>query len=238
MRPVIRLFSNLIFLLVFFVFLLLSAVNFQLLNQNYLFGIFESGGLYRNLPVLLSASLPNDPNLSAEERGGYATIVGNIPAADFKEITETNLGNFLDFVWGKTDTVTVSVAAKRMGLGKTDISWSPKPDLQKKLAGFMGIGQKIFAVWLVSFAVLIVAYLLLRPSGMFLILYGIFLTFSGLVIEGVAYLLPRTFPAQLEPAQALLKLVFTSVVPQIVLVWIIVGILIIGIGFVRRGKRT
>lgn len=243
MKQVAKIILGLVFSFLFLVFVLLSALNFQLLNKNYLFSVFEKGGIYHQLPVLLAESLPNDPNIPGEEKEGFANLAKSISPGLLEEIIKENVTLSLDFIWGQTDKIAVLIPAKKLGIGATDVRWSPNPQLAGNLNVVNGIGQKLLLAWYLGLAILTGLFVLysrltssrkFASANMLLIINGTLLLVFSLLVEAVAYVLPRTFPANPEPSQALIKFAFGQILPQILIIWIICGILLLLGGIVLR----
>lgn len=248
MRAVSKGLLGLIFSFLFLIFISLSAINFQFLNQSYLFFIFDSQHVYSQLPNLLASSLPNAPNLPREEKEGYTEIIKKLSPEIFEKIIKENLTNSLDFIWGKTNKIVVFVPAQKLGIGKTDFQWNPTPQIYQQIKIANGIGQKIFLSWALVLALLLGCYLLysrltetkkLLSGNSLLIINGSTLVIIGLLLEAAMFFVAKTLPAQMEPSQAVLKFLFSSILPPMVLLWILAGGLLIfgGMIFKRISRK-
>lgn len=242
---------GLAFSALFFVSLILGTLYFQILNSSYLFSVFEKHKVYERLPRLLADSIPNDPNLSFEEKIGYSTILANIPPSLFENIIETNLIGALDYVHGREDDIQISLPTKQLGLGPTDVSWSlsedASPSVQERLKIVHGIAAKILVLLtlaLLGLAALFLFYGRLNEpkkiiEGYVLLLAnGIALLLTSSIFKFFLTHMARDLPEKPEPAQKLLGLLAGSLFSEIVLTWIIVGIIVtaagIGLYAIRR----
>lgn len=243
---------GLVFSLLFFASLILGTLYFQILNPNYLFGVFEKHEVYKKLPYLLATSIPNDPNLSYEEKIGYSAILANIPPSLFKEIIEANLTQALNFAHAREDSIEISFPTKKLGLGPTDARWSlsenANPALREQLKNIHGIASKILVLWFVALSALIALFFLYgrvteskKMIGGYVLLLanGIALLLSSLIVKFFLIQIARDLPNQPEPAQKLLGLLAQSLFSEIIFSWIVIGIIVTlaGIGLHIANKR-
>ena len=230
-----------IFSLLFSFFVILSSLNFPLLNDKFLFYVFEKHNLYERIPKELGASFINDPNLSVEEKLGYTLIVRNIPPNTFEKILKTNITSALKFVHGKSNDMVIYFPAKELRLGPQDLSWSfsqnSPPNTKGTLSLINGIWIKFFILWFVTLLSLIGLFFLYGKASLqklagrrFLIINGSLLYILGALLFVISQILAQTFPTKLEPSKALIKILFLSLIPEIALTWIIFGASLFMIG--------
>lgn len=182
-------------------------------------------------------SIPNDSNLSKEEKLGYRLIISKISPETLEKIIEGSVTNTLKFVHGSTTDIILSFPVKEIGLGPKNISWSlsQNPQARESLNIIHGIGTKIFILWFFVLFLLIGLFFLYGKvtnsykflgGGRLLITNGLFLFTSGLFLNLVLPLASKTFPAQLEPSQALVGILFSSLLPEVGFVWSVLGLII------------
>lgn len=231
-----KFFIGILFSVLLSLFLILTTLYFQILNSNYIFGIFEKHGVYEKIAPSLAVSIPNDPNLSTEERFAYSVILKNTTPNMIKEIIETNLGQVLNYAHGKSDDITLSLPTKNMGIAPDDIRWSlsenPNPQVKQQLNILHGIATKILILWAIVFIFLISLYLLygkitksniLLGGNRLLITNGLWILISGLITKFSLGQMSKNLPPNPEPSQQLLALLASSVFSEIILGWIIIG---------------
>jgi len=80
----------------------LGTLRFEILNSSFIFSSLERNNIYEKIPPEFAKSIPNDPNISKDERGNYAKIVADVPAAQIKNVFERNLSSILNFFDGKS----------------------------------------------------------------------------------------------------------------------------------------
>jgi len=241
-----------IFSLLFSFFVILSSLNFPLLNDKFLFYVFEKHNLYERIPKELGASFINDPNLSVEEKLGYTLIIRNIPPNTFEKILKTNITSALKFVHGKSSDMVIYFPAKELRLGPQDLSWSfsqnSPPNTKGTLSLINGIWTKLFTLWFVTLLSLIGLFFLYGKASLqklagrrLLIINGTILYILGALLFVIPQLLAQTMPSKLEPSQALIKILFSTLIPEIALTWLISGVVVFMIGFsillIERRKK-
>lgn len=138
MKFLAKLLIQFLFEFIFFLSLLTSTFYFQLLQKTFLFQAFEEHHLYEELPIALSQSIPNDPNLSEEEKIAFTLILKEVSPELVKQVIEENLSQVLDFIHGKSSDLMFTIPLKELGIQTAeDIQWSLKedaaPDLQEKI---------------------------------------------------------------------------------------------------------
>lgn len=246
MRAFARVLLGVVFSINFLVFVFLSSINFQFLNKSYLFYVFDSTNIYAQILDLAQNSLPNDPKLPLQERVAYTSIAKKFSPQILEKTIKDNLVNCLDFIWGKTDKINIFLPAKDLGLGRVDIHWSPNSDIYKSLKGVNGLGRTLIFAWLFALltliALFIFVYLLTEKRrlvgvGSLLTINGVLFILVGSILEGGMFFVVKTLPISLEPAQALLKLSFSTILPQLVLLWIVWGFIVVCVGILLRRAK-
>ncbi|MBI4097437.1 MAG: hypothetical protein HY426_00170 [Candidatus Levybacteria bacterium] len=240
MRKIKKIIIGLIFSLVFFLFVITTSVNFQLLNSSYLFSVFERHQIYNELPKILSDSLLNDPKLSAEEKLGLSMIFKNIPPAVVQSITQQNLTQVQSFIDGKSKDIVIFIPTKSLGLAPSDQTWSlsqnAPPQLKSQLQVLNGLKTKIIIFWILLLTALIIlffVYLKLASNGKIsggkylLILNGSVLAGLGITAKVLLLAIEQGPKNAREPSQAILALLASSLFSEIVYLWIIIGLILI-----------
>lgn len=231
-----RALSGVLFLLLLILCIILGTFRFELLNTSFLFSSFERHGVYKELPLALANSLPNDPNLVKEEKLGF-TQIANIVSPDLsKRIIENNITPILDFVNGTAEDIKIFIPAKEFGLGSKDMTWSLSQlpgSSASAFAGLHGLGQRILIIFLIILALLIGLFIWIKNKNLLLI-SGVAVIFLGGISRLFFFFLEKTLPAKLEPAQALLKLLASSLFADIAISWMIIGIVLIIGGIIYK----
>jgi len=247
MKIVGRILIGILFFLLFLVFVILTTAYFELLNASFVLSSFERNHAYEKVPVALANSLPNDPNLSEEERMGYADIAESIPPHVVKLAIETNLVPILDYVHGKSKDVIIVLPAKELklpGVGE-DIRLSlvntNSPETEKRAEIVYGIGNKILLAWagvflllfglLFLYGRLLVPKKLLGGSAVLFVSGGVVLIVS-LVGKFFFIQMARDLAKGPEPSQALLSILASSLLPDIATTWLLMGGVAFSLGFV------
>lgn len=234
-------------------FLILTTIYFQLLNDNYLFGVFEKYSVYEKIAPAISKTIPNDPNLSDEERFTYSTILKNSSPNIIKEAIETNLTQILNFIHGKSNDVIISLPIKEMGLSPTDIKWSLSQNSTQELKNQMnivhGIALKILILWIIVFMLLISLYLLygkiakaniLLGGNRLLITNGLWILITGSISKFSINQMVQNLPANAQPSQQIIVILASSLFSEIISGWSVIGffLLISGIIIFVIDKKT
>ncbi len=239
MKGFVKVICIVLFALVFLLTLIAATLRFEVLSSSFVFGSFQRNGVYEKLPGQFAKALPNDPNLGREEGAEIGQSVSSITPAAAKIVIEKNLSNVLGFLNGKEKDINISVSPADLGMtqGMT-LSWSTK-DSPKEQTGFInlffGIGNKLLITFIVLLGLL---FLLYKVVGKITFLISGILSAS---LGGAGWLflhvLATNTPAK-EPSQVLLLLLSSSVLSDIVLSWIFIGILLIAVWiFLRKTRR-
>lgn len=224
---------------------LLSFLQFQLLNQDYLFKLFDKYELYSKAPQVLVESLSNDPNLTPSERKEYQKAIQKVAPAELKKITKDILGDTLSYLNGKSDKIQINFSAKVLGIKGKDINISVLdiPGLSDQLKFLQSFSQSLFiqlVVVLFVMSVLLIGYGQLTipkrwVGSMLLISNGAGLMFVSCVLALATWVLARSMPTtELEPSQALIKLLLPTVILDILKLWVLIGLLVLIIGIVAH----
>lgn len=244
MRLLGKISIGIIFTLLFLFFNLLGTIRFELLNSTFLFGSFQRNNVYATLPQVLAQSLPNDPNVPKAERGDYANIAKSIKPDTVKKIIETNFLQVLNYINGESDDIKISVSPKEIGIpGGASITWSLS-QMQSKESGSKldiakGIGNKILLSWSVVLSLLIGLFFLFgrltKPKSLLggktlLVIEGVIIIVIGIAARLFSLVMEKSMPQTLEPSQALIKLLASSLFPDIAVTWVICGVLVIILG--------
>lgn len=237
MKFLAKLLIRLLFSFVFTVGLLTSTLNFQVLQKTFLFQTFEEHHLYEELPIVLSQSIPNDPNLSEEEKIGFTLILKEVSPELVKQVIEENLSQVLDFIHGKSLDLVFNFPLQELGIqGMEDSEWSLKkdatPELQQKTQMLHGSSKIIlYMLWGSAFLLLILTLLygllakpkvltglasLFLPIGVSTVLLG----WGGQIFIQQT---PHMVSTDREPAEKLVDLLFSSLLPEIFSLWLVIG---------------
>lgn len=235
-----RVLSSIIFVPLLLVFLILTSVTFQLLNDSYLFPAFERNDVYEKVPKILAESIPNDPNIPEEERDVYAKVVGSIKPEQSKKLLDGVLVPILDFVHGRNRDIEISLFADELGFpGGGNIRWSlsesPPSDIFLKIQMLYGVWNKLLLGWVLL--LLILGGLTFVGGRMVLLVGGGLAVLVGLSLRVFLFVLEKGMPAGGEPSQRLLSFLASTLLPEVVIVWLGIGVVVILIwGFFRRQK--
>lgn len=232
-----------LFSLLFLIFVVLSSLNFLILNDKYLFYVFEKHNLYERIPKELAPTFINDPNLSREERLGYSLIFKNIPSQTVERIIKTNFTNVLSFIHGKNSDIVIYFPAKELKLGPHDINWSyldnAPQNAKNSLSIIKGAWIKLFFLWIVILLFLVGLFLLYGKVALnklagrrLLVINGSILYILGSLFYVIPQTIAQTFPVRLEPSQAIIKILFSTLIPEMALIWIISGIVLFIVGLI------
>lgn len=229
--------AGILFVFVFLLFLIVGTVRFELLNSWFVFSSLERNGVYERLPSELAKALPNDPQLNDEEKEAYAKIVAVIPPEKLQSLFEKNVSSVLNYLNGGSKDITISLSLSDVGipLGE-DITWSlsktPPQDFRDRMAVVYGIGNMLFMVWVVLIALLLLLY---RAVGKrILLITGIFIVLLGGVGRLFLWIVSSNTHISPEPSQVFLALLSISILPDIAISWLFVGILLVmGYGIIR-----
>lgn len=222
------------FTLVFLLALIVGTLRLEVLNSRFVFGSFERNGVYEKLPGQFSESLLNDPNLEEEEKMGYSEIASSISPQTAKRIIEANLGNVIDFLNGKSKDINIFISAKDISILQTDVRWSPKDAPgSNSLVIFSGLGNKLLIAFVILLAILAFLYKLAGRTGF--LSAGILAVGLGAIGRLYLFVISANTPAG-EPSQVLLLLLSSSVLADITLSWIVVGIIMVTIWLIFKTK--
>lgn len=216
--------------------LFLTTLYFQILNEKYLFKVFEKHDVYAKIAPSLANSLKNDPNLSSEEKFGYEYILKNADRNLTKTTVEDNISQLLAFFHGKSSNFIISVPLSSMGLSPNDFTWSLKEnapaDLKAQVQGFYGVANKILFIWFLVFVLTISIYLIYgKFSGgniflggsILLITNGAWVLISGLLSYFFLRQMINNISPNPEPTQIFLSLLSSSLFLEITYSWIVIG---------------
>lgn len=239
-----KLITGMLFTNSFFSFILISTVYFQILNSNYLFYVFEKHQVYEKIPSLLTESLPNDPNLSTQEKLGYSQLAQNIPPSIVENIIRKNLLQILSYIHGRSEDIIISFPTKSLGLAPTDTAWSltknAPVELSTQLHQIHGLGEKLRMAWIVSIILLVTMFLTYGKvtkskwliSGKILISSGSVLLILSLILKFFLIQLSVNLANAPEPSQKILGLFAESLFSEIVFGWMIIGSIVAIVGSV------
>lgn len=240
--------SVIVFFFVFFsiVLLLLTTIRFQILNSSFLFSNFQKHGVYQDMPQMLAESLSNDPNMEKADRASYADMAKGVKPEDIQKLIESNLTHVFDFIYGKSTDVTFMFPVALGTAQEQDINFSlsQNPEMEKRLATFSGVGNSLTIVWVVLIFILgglfalygrVVgawwkARRLLAYSGFSILLLGVLAKIESITI-GKELLKGK------EPSQKILGLLVNSLLPDVTITWIIIGVALVIIWFILRMSK-
>lgn len=237
MKIAARGFIGTLFALLVTVFILLITIRFEILNKSFLFGVFEKHNVYGQLPNLLVTSLPNDPNLTDEERLGYTEFAKNISPQVIKPLIEDNFGQVIDFLNGDSKDIVISFALNGVGFENVgSIRWSisqiPDKNTQEQIRSLNGIGNTLIIAWVTVFIVLVALFFLYGRlttpkswiGGKTLLLSSGVSIFTMSVFTKIALIfIGKGLVEGKEPAQKLLALLSTSLFSEITITWLMIG---------------
>lgn len=243
MRKFQKIIIGFFFSLFFLIFVVLSSLNFFILNDKYLFYVFGKHNLYERVPKELAPAFINDPNLSREERLGYSLIIRNISPQTVEKIIKTNFTNVLSFVHGKNSDILIYFPAKELKLGPQDINWSysenTSPNTNGSVSNIKGIWIKLFFLWIVILLFLVGLFLLYGKVALdklagrrLLVINGTILYIFSSFLFVAPQILAQTFPDRLEPSQVIIKILFSTLIPEVAFTWIILGIVVFIAGLI------
>lgn len=231
-----------IFTLLFLNVVIFVTLYFKLLDQTYLFKSFERNSVYQKIPGVLAKTLPNDPNLSFEEKFTISAIAPNIPSSFVKDAVEKNTLQILDFIHGRTNDIVITFPSFDKNLAGKNTQWSLSKnapvDFRMSVEMLHGAGSKLFAAiifeTLVLFA-LIIAYG--RTDGRLfgsapLFYGGGILLFLSVFLKFFIPDLAGNLSKGPEPSQAILGLVVSSLLPDIINLWLVISVFVILFGIV------
>jgi hypothetical protein len=236
-----KFFAGLIFSLLFIGFNVFTVLNFQLLNGHYLFNAFERHNLYEELPQLLAQSIPNDPKLSEEEKEGYIQILSSLPPDTVEKIIEDNISSALGFIHGSDNNLTLSLPANDIGIATENITWQPNSEVREIIEVFSGIGTIFLIIWMGLLVLLVLIFYIYKklPQSRvdkLLIINGSVIFLAGILLEIFFFFVVRTFPQNFEPAQALIRSLFSSIFPEIAMLWMLFGLITVFISLLLKRK--
>lgn len=239
MHGFVKVVASFFFLLLFFVFLIIGTLRFEILNQGFVLGSLQRNGVYALLPEKLAKALPNDPNLPREEKGDYAKIVSAISPQKLQKVIEQNLGSVFNFLNGSSQDINISLSGSDLGIsGAGNIKWSLTKNMPKgsldRIQIFSGLGSKLLLA-LIVITVLMFLLLLVADRGVLLVAGVLTLLLGGV---GKIYLSIITANTPMkEPAQVLLVLASSSIFADIALSWLIFGVVLILVWFLLKKKN-
>jgi len=218
----------------FIVLMLLVTARLELLNKSFLFGTFEKHDAYVKLPLLLAVSIPNDPNLSKEEKIGYAEFVKNISPQVIKPLIENNLTQVIDYLNGQSKDIVLSFSLNGVGFqDASGIRWSitqiSDKNLQEKIKAFNGIGNTLIVTMGIVLTILIGLFFL---SGKTILLSGgIYIVATSLISKLFLMTIYKELINGQEISQKILGFLSTSLFPDIINTWLIMGGILILLWF-------
>jgi len=232
-KSFLEIIAELFFIIFLFIFIILGTLRFELLNPVFVFSSLERNHVYEKLPSQFAESITNDPNLSDEEKENYQKIIASISPLQAKDVSRKNLSGVLDFINGKSKDLRFYISASSLGFiqGK-DIGWSmSENEGTKGLMVFYGIGNKILIGFIITAFILAAFYFALKKY--IFLTAGIVLLLLGIVGKAFLLVIAANTPS-IEPSQVLLLLLSNSVLSDIAISWIGIGILFIVIWFFMR----
>lgn len=230
MKTATRIFVGSISTSLFIALILLTTIRFEILNKSFLFGSFEKHNVYAKLPFLLADSIPNDPNLSKEEKIGYAEFVRNISPQIAKPLIEDNLTQVIDFLNGQSKDIIISFSLNGIGFENTSgIRWSlaeiPDKNLQEKIRESNGIGNLLIIAGLIVLAILTSLFFL---SGKAILLSGgVYIIIISLISKYLLMTIGKELMNGRELSQKLLGLLSASLFSDITTTWLVMGVMLI-----------
>jgi hypothetical protein len=235
-----RVLSGIFFVPLILIFLVLTSLIFQVLNSSYLFSAFERNSVYEKIPTILAESIPNDPNIPEDERDDYAAVVGSIKPEQSKRLLQGFLVPVLDFVHGETDDIKISVSPSELGFsGGANIEWSlsknPPSETLANIKLLAGVWDKLLLAWFLL--ILVLGGLVFLGGRMVLLIGGIFVLLVGVSLRIFLFVVAGGMPTQAEPSQRLLGFLASTLLPEIVVIWLGVGVIFILIWGVLRKVR-
>lgn len=237
MKNVLKFFFGSLSTSLFIALMLLITIRFELLNKSFLFGSFEKHNVYAQLPPLLASSLSNDIILSGEEKIGYAEFIKNISPQVIKPVIEDNLSQVIDYLNGQSKNIVLSFSLN--GIGFQDVSglrWSlaetTDKNLQERIGAFNGAGNTmIFAMGIILVALVGLFFL----SGRTILLSGgAYIAATSLISKIFSTSIDNELINNSGTSQKLFGLLSTSLFPDIITTWLLMGILLILLWIILR----
>ncbi len=237
MRNALKIFIGSISTSLLITLVLLATIRFELLNKSFLFQTFEKHNVYKQLPILLASSLPNDPNLPEEEKIAYAEFVKNISPQVIKPLIEDNLTQIIDFLNGKSSDIVISFSLQGIGFENlSGIRWSlsqiPDKDLREKIKMANGIGNALIIAGGIILAILTGLFFLygrlttpkkLLGGKSILLSAGTYILIAGAISKFSAMTIGKELINGKEPSQKILGLLVSSLLPEVTNTWLIIG---------------
>lgn len=241
MRNALKTFIGTISASLLITLILIATIRFELLNKSFLLDSFEKHNVYKQLPILLASSLPNDPSLPEEEKIAYTEFVKNIPPQVIKPLIEDNLTQVIDFLNGRSKDMVISFSLQGIGFqDASGIRWSlsqiPDKDLQERIKAANGIGNALIIAGGIMLTILVGLFFLYgRLSTPKKLLGGRSILLSAgvyiLVISAICKFSITTVGKELingkELSQKILGLLVASLSPDIITTWLIIGSVLI-----------
>lgn len=229
---VIRIFFSSIFLN----FVILTSLNFQILNPSYLFNVFEKNNTYEKTATIFAQSLVTNPNLDASQKQALILLTQNIPPALVKQAVEQNLTRTLDFVHGKAEDVEIRLPTQQLGFSgenqSTSLLKNADPQLREQLNFIQGIGPRLLILWVIELGLLILLFLLygkfVNPKKILggyplLISSGILLLILSLILKFLSFQISNSWAITGETSQKILFLYGVPLLSEIAFIWILIG---------------
>lgn len=228
MRVVGKIIAGFFFVLFFLLFLVVGTIRFELLNSGFLFSSLERNGVYAKLPSELSKSFPNVPSLPEEEKEAYSKIISSVSPVAFQKNLEDNFSSVFNFLNGESKDINIFLPASILGIpGTKDINWSLSKNLPKEtVKSFQiayGIGDKLLLIWMILIVALVLLFLVAKRTV--LLISGIITLLLGGVGKFFSLVVSNTVPSKPEPANVLLGLLGSSILSDIFLSWLILGVI-------------
>jgi hypothetical protein len=226
MKTTIKIFSIFFSVLLFVILIFIVTIKFELLNKYYLFGAFEKHNIYAKLPELVVDSLAKDPRFSQKEKTEYREFANNLSPQIVKPIVENNLIQVINFMNGKSKSITISFSLNGIGFeNSSGLYWSSSQvadkNLQKQIEAINGTGN------LLNFAGIIVLIFLINLfflSGKIIFLSGgIGIIVASLISKILISVFGKELINRPEILQKLLGLLSVSLFSDITTTWLVAG---------------
>src|SRR3989344_502354 len=241
MRLSSRIFLSILFIPILGIFLVLTSVKFQLLNYNFVTQSFKKHDSYSKVPILLNSSIAEgEDDLDKEEKQGLEEVVKIITPEFAESIVERNLKEIANFVDGKSDDIVLYFPLQKPETFSLSNLGGDRVKSQMKQA--RNTSSYLLLVWAIILFLLISLLFMhyklggnkkLKGTGILLIICGsIFTILATLAMFFLRHTAEDLIKPGKEPAQNLLGILASSVLPEITQTWLTVAVALLTTGVV------
>lgn len=232
MTTFLKWFIGVIFSLIFSVFIILYSLYFQLFNASFLFSTFQKYHVYEQIPNLATQSLPNDPNLSPEEKLGYSEVAKQLSPAVIQKITESSLVSILNYAHGTSDNIVINVEG---------MEWSANSTQFPQLAQLHGTSRNILLILITTSLVLIGLFAWYGKlsktkfgGSTLLISTGLYTGLSSVVLAFGSLQIGKQLLTEPEPSQKIIGLLSSSLFYEIAKTWTVISVVLLILGLILK----